>query len=91
MTTTDKDGRWRKRTLSAGNIPRRESPLRYRNTRVKSPASPAIRVVAGGMEFPQPLREDIRADGMPQLIGELDYSVFFDRMSISDGRREADM
>ena len=90
VTTTDKDGRWRKGTLSAGNIPRRESPLRYRNTRVKSPASPAIRVVEGGIDLPQPLGEGARADGLPALIGELDYSVFFDRMSISGGRREAD-
>ena len=46
-------------------------------------------VVAGGMELPQPLGEGIRADGLPVRIGELDYSVFFDRMSISEGRREA--
>ena len=90
VTTTDKDGRWRKGTLSAGNIPRRESPLRYRNTRVKSPASPAIRVVEGAIDLPQPLGEGVRADELPALVGELDYSAFFDRMSISEGRREAD-
>lgn len=33
---------------------------------------------------------DIRADELPVRIGELDYSVFFDRMSISDGGCEAD-
>lgn len=33
----------------------------------------------------------VRADELSTLIGELDYSVFFDRMSISKGRREADM
>ena len=38
VTTTDKDARRRKRTLSVGNVPRRESPLSYRNTRVISPA-----------------------------------------------------
>ena len=43
------------------------------------------------MELPQPLGEDIRADELSTLAGELDYSVFFDRMSISKGRREADM
>ena len=32
----------------------------------------------------------IRADELPAPIGELDYSVFFDRMSISDSRCEAD-
>lgn len=90
VTTTDKDGRWRKGTLSAGNIPRRESPLRYRNTRVISPASPAIRVVEGAIDLPQPLGEGIRVDELTVRIGELDYSVFFDRMSISGGRREAD-
>lgn len=90
VTTTDKDVRWRKRTLSAGNVPRRESPLRYRNTRVKSPASPAIRVVEGAIDLPQPLGEGVRADELSTLAGELDYSVFFDRMSISEGRREAD-
>ena len=47
-------------------------------------------VVEGGMELLQPLGEDIRADELPAPIGELDYSVFFDRMSISNGRREAD-
>ena len=68
-----------------------ESPLRYRNTRVKSPAFPAIRVVEGAIDLPQPLGEDIRADELSTLAGELDYSAFFDRMSISEGRREADM
>ena len=48
-------------------------------------------VVGGGMELPQPLGEGVRADELPALIGELDYSVFFDRMSISGGRHEADM
>lgn len=48
-------------------------------------------VVEGGMELPQPLGEGIRADELPTLAGELDYSVFFDRMSISGGRHEADM
>ena len=33
---------------------------------------------------------DIRADELSMLAGELDYSAFFDRMSISEGRREAD-
>ena len=42
------------------------------------------------MELPQPLGEDIRADELSTLAGELDYSVFFDRISISKGRREAD-
>ena len=42
------------------------------------------------MELPQPLGEGIRADELTVFVGELDYSVFFDRMSISDGRREAD-
>ena len=73
-----------------GNVPRRESPLRYRNTRVKSPAFPASRVVEGAIDLPQPLGEGIRADELSALAGELDYSVFFDRMSISEGRREAD-
>ena len=90
VTTTDKDARWRKGTLSAGNVPRRESPLRYRNTRVKSPAFPAIRVVEGAIDLPQPLGEGVRADELTVFVGELDYSVFFDRMSISSGRREAD-
>lgn len=88
-TTTDKDSQWQKRTLSVGNVPRRESPLRYRNTRVKSPAFPASRVVEGAIDLPQPLGEGIRADELSVRIGELDYSVFFDRMSISEGRREA--
>ena len=43
------------------------------------------------MELPQPLGEGVRADELSTLAGELDYSVFFDRMSISEGRREADM
>ena len=43
------------------------------------------------MELPQPLGEGVWADGLPTLAGELDYSAFFDRMSISGGRREADM
>ena len=47
-------------------------------------------VVEGGMEFPQPLGEGIRADELSTLAGELDYSAFFDRMSISGGRHEAD-
>ena len=47
-------------------------------------------VVESGMELPQPLGEGIRADELSALAGELDYSVFFDRMSISGGRREAD-
>ena len=42
------------------------------------------------MELPQPLGEGIRADELSTLAGELDYSVFFDRMSISGGRHEAD-
>lgn len=90
VTTTDKDARWRKRTLSAGNVPRRESPLRYRNTRVKSPASPASRVVEGAIDLPQPLGEGIRADELSTLAGELDYSVFFDRMRTSDDKCETD-
>ena len=48
------------------------------------------RVVEGVIDLPQPLGEDIRADELSMLAGELDYSVFFDRMSISEGRREAD-
>ena len=47
-------------------------------------------VVEGGIDLPQPLGEGIWADELPALVGELDYSAFFDRMSISDGRREAD-
>lgn len=47
-------------------------------------------VVEGGIDLPQPLGEGIRADELSVRIGELDYSVFFDRMSISEGRREAD-
>ena len=50
-----------------------------------------IRRGGGVIDLPQPLGEGIRADGLPALAGELDYSVFFDRMSISKGRREADM
>ena len=45
----------------------------------------------GVIDLPQPLGEGIRADELSTLAGELDYSVFFDRMSISEGRREADM
>lgn len=48
------------------------------------------RVVEGVIDLPQPLGEGIRADELSTLAGELDYSVFFDRMSISGGRREAD-
>ena len=44
----------------------------------------------GFIDLPQPLGEGVRADELPALAGELDYSVFFDRMSISGGRREAD-
>ena len=33
----------------------------------------------------------IRADELSMLAGELDYSVFFDRMRTAGGRREADM
>ena len=47
-------------------------------------------MVEGGIDLPQPLGEGVRADELPPLAGELDYSVFFDRMSISGGRREAD-
>ena len=47
-------------------------------------------VVEGGMELPQPLGEGVRADELSTLAGELDYFVFFDRMSISEGRLEAD-
>ena len=47
-------------------------------------------VVEGGIDLPQPLGEGIRADELPAPVGELDYSVFFDRMSISGGRHEAD-
>lgn len=49
-----------------------------------------IRRGGGVMELPQPLGEGIRADELSTLAGELDYSVFFDRMSISGGRHEAD-
>lgn len=48
-------------------------------------------VVEGVIDLPQPRGEGIRADELSTLAGELDYSVFFDRMSISEGRREADM
>ena len=48
-------------------------------------------VVEGGIDLPQPLGEGVRADELSTLAGELDYSVFFDRMSISGGRHEADM
>jgi len=50
-----------------------------------------IRRGGGVIDLPQPLGEGVRADELPTLTGELDYSVFFDRMSISEGRREADM
>jgi len=46
-------------------------------------------VVEGGIDLPQPLDEGVRADELPALVGELDYSAFFDRMSISGGRHEA--
>lgn len=49
------------------------------------------RVVEGVIDLPQPRGEGIRADELSTLAGELDYSTFFDRMSISGGRREADM
>lgn len=48
-------------------------------------------VVEGAIDLPQPLGEGVRADELSTLAGELDYSVFFDRMSISEGRREANM
>lgn len=48
-------------------------------------------VVEGSIDLPQPLGEGVRADELPALVGELDYSAFFDRMSISGGRHEADM
>ena len=48
------------------------------------------RVVEGVIDLPQPLGEGVRADELSALAGELDYSAFFDRMSISGGRREAD-
>ena len=44
----------------------------------------------GVIDLPQPLGEGIQADELSTLAGELDYSAFFDRMSISGGRREAD-
>ena len=47
-------------------------------------------VVEGVIDLPQPPGEGIRADELSTLVGELDYSAFFDRMSISGGRREAD-
>ena len=47
-------------------------------------------VVEGVIDFPQPLGEDIRADELPALVGELDYSVFFDRMRTSDDKCETD-
>ena len=50
-----------------------------------------IRRGGGVIDLPQPLGEGVRADELSTLAGELDYSVFFDRMSISGGRREADM
>ena len=48
-------------------------------------------VVGGVIDLPQPLGEGARADELSMLAGELDYFVFFDRMSISKGRREANM
>ena len=47
-------------------------------------------VVECVIDLPQPLGEGARADELSTLAGELDYSVFFDRMSISEGRRKAD-
>ena len=47
-------------------------------------------VVECVIDLPQPLGEGARADELSTLAGELDYSVFFDRMSISDSRCEAD-
>ena len=49
-----------------------------------------IRRGGGVIDLPRPLGEGIRADELSTLAGELDYSVFFDRMSISGGRHEAD-
>ena len=49
-----------------------------------------IRRGGGVIDLPRPLDEGIRADELSMLAGELDYSVFFDRMSISGGRHEAD-
>ena len=48
-------------------------------------------VVEGVIDIPRPLGEGIRVDELPVRIGELDYSVFFDRMRTSGGRHEADM
>ena len=50
-----------------------------------------IRRGGGVIDLPQPLGEGARADELSMLAGELDYFVFFDRMSISKGRREANM
>lgn len=47
-------------------------------------------VVEGVIDFPQPLGEGVRADGLPVRIVELDYSVFFDRMRTSDDKCETD-
>ena len=47
-------------------------------------------VVEGVIDLPQPLGEGVRVNELTVFVGELDYSVFFDRMSISEGRREAD-
>ena len=47
-------------------------------------------VVEGGIDLPQPLGEGIRADELPALVGELDYSAFFDRMRTSDDKCETD-
>ena len=44
----------------------------------------------GAIDLPQPLGEGVRVNELPVFVSELDYSAFFDRMSISDGRREAD-
>ena len=32
-------------------------------------------VVEGGIDLPQPLGEGVRADELPALVGELDYSA----------------
>ena len=48
-------------------------------------------VVEGGIDLPQPLGEGIRADELSVRIGELDYSVFFDRMRISPDSRKTDI
>lgn len=33
-------------------------------------------VVEGGIDLPQTLGEGVRADELPALVGELDYSAF---------------